>query len=98
MSKHIFKYESEQAYAAAANSRPSDASNVALAGLLAKYHGINVITDTSNPEPGDACFFDKLEGIFASEDFTKAQVVDAIREFIPNFAHEEKGKNLDQKM
>ena len=62
MSKHIFKYESEQAYAAAANSRPSDASNVALAGLLAKYHGINVITDTSNPEPGDACFFDKLEG------------------------------------
>ncbi len=62
MSKHIFKYDSEQAYAAAANNRPSDASNVALAGLLAKYHGINVITDTSNPEAGDACFFDKLEG------------------------------------
>ena len=31
-------------------------------------------------------------------EFTKAQVVDAIREFIPNFEHEEKGKNLDQKM
>ena len=43
-------------------------------------------------------FFEKLEGIFAKEDFTKAQVVDAIREFIPNFEHEEKGKNLDQKM
>ncbi len=43
-------------------------------------------------------FFDKLEDIFAKEDFTKAQVVDAIREFIPNFEHEEKGKNLDQKM
>ena len=42
--------------------------------------------------------FDKLEGIFAKEDFTKAQVVDAIKEFIPNFEHEEKGKNLDQKM
>ena len=26
------------------------------------------------------------------------QVVDAIKEFIPNFEHEEKGKNLDQKM
>ena len=25
-------------------------------------------------------------------------VVDAIREFIPNFEHEERGKNLDQKM
>ena len=43
-------------------------------------------------------FFEKLEGIFAKDDFTKAQVVDAIREFIPNFEHEEKGKNLDQKM
>ena len=36
--------------------------------------------------------------LFSKEDFTKAQVVDAIREFIPNFEHEEKGKNLDQKM
>jgi len=24
--------------------------------------------------------------------------VEAIKEFIPNFEHEEKGKNLDQKM
>ena len=43
-------------------------------------------------------FFEKLESIFQKEDFTKAQVVDAIKEFIPNFVHEEKGKNLDQKM
>ena len=43
-------------------------------------------------------FFEKLEGLFAKEDFTKAQVVEAIKEFIPNFEHEEKGKNLDQKM
>ena len=43
-------------------------------------------------------FFEKLESIFQKEDFTKAQVVDAIKEFIPNFEHEEKGKNLDQKM
>ena len=40
----------------------------------------------------------KLEGIFAKEDFTRVQVVEAIKEFIPNFEHEEKGKNLDQKM
>ena len=26
------------------------------------------------------------------------KVVEAIKEFIPNFEHEEKGKNLDQKM
>ena len=43
-------------------------------------------------------FFGKLETLFANPDFTKAQVVDAIKEFIPNFEHEEKGKNLDQKM
>jgi FlaA1/EpsC-like NDP-sugar epimerase len=43
-------------------------------------------------------FFERLESIFAKEDFTKAQVVEAIKEFIPNFEHEEKGRNLDQKM
>lgn len=43
-------------------------------------------------------FFIELESIFAREDFTKAQVVDAIKKFMPNFDHEEKGKNLDQKM
>ncbi len=43
-------------------------------------------------------FFTELESIFASSDFTKAQVVESIKKFIPNFEHEEKGKNLDQKM
>ena len=43
-------------------------------------------------------FFEKLEGIFERDDFTKAEVVEAIKEFIPNFQHEEKGKNLDEKM
>lgn len=43
-------------------------------------------------------FFEKLERIFAQENFTKAQVVEAIKDFVPNFQHEEKGKNLDQKM
>ena len=43
-------------------------------------------------------FFDELESIFASAEFTKAQVVESIKKFIPNFEHEEKGKNLDEKM
>ena len=43
-------------------------------------------------------FFDKLESIFAKNDFTKAEVVESIKKFIPNFEHKEKGKNLDQKM
>ena len=42
-------------------------------------------------------FFDKLEILF-HRDFTKEDVVQSIKEFIPNFEHEEKGKNLDNKM
>ena len=30
--------------------------------------------------------------------FTKEEVVASIKRFIPNFEHEEKGKNLDQKI
>ena len=43
-------------------------------------------------------FFGELESIFRQDDFTKAEVVESIKKFIPNFEHEEKGKNLDQKM
>ena len=43
-------------------------------------------------------FFNEMECIFADPDFTKEQVVESIKRFIPNFEHEEKGKNLDQKM
>lgn len=43
-------------------------------------------------------FFTKLQTIFSKTNFTKAQIVEAIKDFIPNFEHEEKGKNLDQKM
>lgn len=43
-------------------------------------------------------FFTEVEAIFANPAFTKEEVVNAIKRFIPNFEHEEKGKNLDQKM
>ena len=66
---------------------------------LQRFQALGVVEQTTRHEMGEVNeFFDKLEGIFAKEDFTKAQVVDAIKEFIPNFEHEEKGKNLDQKM
>ena len=42
--------------------------------------------------------FAEFKGIFAKDDFTKAEVVEAIRMFIPTFEHTEKGKNLDDKM
>ena len=66
---------------------------------MQRFKALGVVEQTTRHEMSEVNgFFDKLEGIFAKEDFTKAQVVEAIKEFIPNFEHEEKGKNLDQKM
>ena len=64
-----------------------------------RFKALGVVEETTRrPMPEVNAFFDKLEAIFHRDDFTKAQVVEAIKEFIPNFEHEEKGKNLDQKM
>lgn len=66
---------------------------------MERFQSLGVVEQTNRHEMDEVNgFFDKLEGIFAKDDFTKSEVVDAIREFIPNFQHEEKGKNLDQKM
>ncbi len=43
-------------------------------------------------------FFTELETLFHRSAFTKAEIVIALKRFLPNFEHEEKGKNLDQKM
>lgn len=42
--------------------------------------------------------FNSLNEAFAKSDFTKDEIVVLLKGFIPNFEHEEKGKNLDQKM
>jgi len=66
---------------------------------MQRFTALGVVEQTTRHKMSDVNgFFAKLERIFAKEDFTKAQVVEAIKEFIPNFEHEEKGKNLDQKM
>ena len=66
---------------------------------MQRFQALGVVEQTTRHDMDEVnTFFDKLESIFQKEDFTKAQVVDAIREFIPNFEHVEKGKNLDSKM
>lgn len=66
---------------------------------MKRFNALGVVVETARrPIPEVNAFFDKLEAIFHRDDFTKSQVVEAIKEFIPNFEHEEKGKNLDQKM
>ena len=64
-----------------------------------RFQALGVVEQTTRHNMDEVnVFFEKLEAIFTKDDFTKAQVVESIKEFIPNFEHEEKGKNLDQKM
>ena len=66
---------------------------------MRRFQALGVVEQTKRHDMQEVnTFFDKLEAIFQRDDFTKSQVVDAIKEFIPNFEHEEKGRNLDQKM
>ena len=66
---------------------------------MQRFQALGVVEQTTRHEMSEVNgFFKKLESIFAKDDFTKAQVVEALREFLPNFQHEETGKNLDQKM
>ena len=66
---------------------------------MERFAALGVVEQTARHNMQEVCdFFNDLERIFAREDFTKADIVEAIKTFIPNFDHEEKGKNLDQKM
>ncbi len=65
---------------------------------MERFKALGVIEEAYHrPMKEINAFFAKLEALFET-DFTKEDVVNAIKEFIPNFEHEEKGKNLDQKM
>ena len=66
---------------------------------MERFMSLGVVEQTERRSMDDVVhFFDELQQIFASPAFTKAEVVSAIKAFLPNFEHEEKGKNLDQKM
>jgi FlaA1/EpsC-like NDP-sugar epimerase len=66
---------------------------------MQRFSSLGVVEQTTRHDMDEVnTFFDKLENIFVKDDFTKAQVVEAIKDFLPNFQHEETGKNLDQKM
>ena len=66
---------------------------------MERFTALGVIEETiRRPMDEVDSFFTELEGIFQKEGFTKAEIVEALKKFLPNFEHEEKGKNLDQKM
>ena len=66
---------------------------------MERFHALGVVEKTNRRNMKEIeAFFDEIETIFAKPEFAKAEVVEAIKRFLPNFEHEEKGLNLDSKM
>lgn len=66
---------------------------------MERFEALGVITGSQHRDRREVeDFILNMERIFSNETFTKQDVVKALKEFLPNFEHEEKGKNLDQKM
>lgn len=64
-----------------------------------RFSALGVIKESSRrPQEDVNGFISRIQQIFSDDDFTKADVVSALKDFLPNFEHDEKGKNLDQKM
>lgn len=66
---------------------------------MERFASLGVIEDVAKRSLDDIDkLFAQLEDIFQKDDFTKAEIVAVLSGYLPNFEHEEKGKNLDQKM
>ncbi len=64
-----------------------------------QFESLGVVTNrTARPVNEIKQLFKNLENTFAKLDTTKAEVVKILKDFLPNFEHEEKGKSLDSKM
>ena len=64
-----------------------------------RFASLGVIESSDRRSRGEVnVFLDRLEVLFADPTFTKADVVAELKAFLPSFEHEEKGRNLDQKM
>ncbi len=66
---------------------------------MQRFESLGVVRGSHHRSKDEVdAFLEELTAIFAREDFTKEEVVSALKAFLPNFEHEEKGRNLDQKM
>lgn len=66
---------------------------------LERFNALGVI-DSIKPRPKDELdfFLENLNEILQKDTTSKAEIVTVLKSYLPNFNHEEKGKNLDQKM
>jgi len=66
---------------------------------LARFVNLGVVKNSKKRSTQEIdSIFEKLGLLFNSADITKAAIVDILKEYLPNFAHIETGKHLDQKM
>ena len=66
---------------------------------MERFSSLGVIDEIKMPEMEPTLnFMDKLRQLLDSPDVSKAAIVAAMKEYLPNFDHAETGKNLDQKM
>lgn len=66
---------------------------------MERFSSLGVIEDVAKRSLEDIDrLFTELEEIFHKDNFTKSEIVAILSDYLPNFEHEEKGKNLDQKM
>lgn len=66
---------------------------------MKRFKSLGVITETANRSIYEINkLISDLESIFSNRNFTKSWIVSCLKDFLPNFEHEETGKNLDQKM
>ncbi len=66
---------------------------------LNTYSGLGVIKSIPKKSLEElATIFTELEQVFTLKELTKARVVSILKNYLPNFDHIEKGKNLDQSM
>lgn len=64
-----------------------------------RFRSLGVITNkVLVKSEGVDKLFGKLDDAFGRDDVTKEDVISIIKEYLPNFAHIEKGKSLDSKM
>ena len=66
---------------------------------MERFSALGII-DSVKPRPMNELeqFFEQMTSILNRQDTSKADIVNALKAYLPNFCHEEKGKNLDQKM
>ena len=66
---------------------------------MKRFDALGVIVDKPIPDVDEVdAVMQKLDKAFENDDLTKDDVVEIIKEYLPNFEHIEKGKSLDSKM